>query len=246
MKKNKIMRIASVLLVAVLLSTCAISGTFAKYVTTVSGTDTARVAEWGIKLGANHDVDTFEAKYDSSVDAGADNVVAPGTTESAVYQLQGAPEVSYDVRFTLDNITEIYLGEGTYTYPSGYDASMSVTVASGSEYYPIKWTVKLETTNGDITGEGLKSGDNEFDTLTLAKVAIDKTIVTFAPNEECDVKLTITWEWDFDDNGNGTNDAKDTVLGDLINTVGPVTASSEAKYSTKVEYKLTLKATQIN
>lgn len=50
MKKNKIMRIASVLLVAVILTTCAISGTFAKYVTSGSGSDTARVAKFGVTV----------------------------------------------------------------------------------------------------------------------------------------------------------------------------------------------------
>ena len=50
MKKNTMMRVASALLVAVLLSTCAISGTFAKYVTTASGSDTARVAKWDVQI----------------------------------------------------------------------------------------------------------------------------------------------------------------------------------------------------
>ena len=47
MRKNKMMRAASGLLVAVLLSTCAISGTFAKYTTSTESTDNARVAVWG-------------------------------------------------------------------------------------------------------------------------------------------------------------------------------------------------------
>ena len=47
MKKNTMMRIASVLLVAVLLSTCVISGTYAKYTSTVTTSDSARVAYWG-------------------------------------------------------------------------------------------------------------------------------------------------------------------------------------------------------
>ena len=46
MKKNKMMRIASALLVAVILTTCAISGTFAKYVTSTPGSDSARVAKF--------------------------------------------------------------------------------------------------------------------------------------------------------------------------------------------------------
>ena len=63
MKKNKMMRIASVLLVAVLISTCAISGTFAKYVTRAEGTDTARVAKWGILLTVEGSA--FADKYES-------------------------------------------------------------------------------------------------------------------------------------------------------------------------------------
>ena len=50
MKKNVMMRVASVLLVAVLLTTCAISGTFAKYTTQDSASDKARVAKWGVEL----------------------------------------------------------------------------------------------------------------------------------------------------------------------------------------------------
>jgi len=47
------MRIASVLLVAALISTCAISGTFAKYVTEDSAYDSARVAKFGVTVLAS-------------------------------------------------------------------------------------------------------------------------------------------------------------------------------------------------
>ena len=56
MKKNKMMRIASVLLVAVLLSTCAIFGTFAKYTTSVTSQDSARVAYWGFQSSNSIDI----------------------------------------------------------------------------------------------------------------------------------------------------------------------------------------------
>lgn len=52
MKKNKMMRAASALLIAVLLTTCAVSGTFAKYTTSETGSDTARVAKWGVEVTA--------------------------------------------------------------------------------------------------------------------------------------------------------------------------------------------------
>ena len=55
MRKNRMMRLASVLLVLCLLTTSVISGTFAKYVTTVGGRDEARVARWGF-TGENADI----------------------------------------------------------------------------------------------------------------------------------------------------------------------------------------------
>ena len=55
MKKNAMLKIAAILMVAVLLTTCAISSTFAKYVTSDSYSDTARVAKWGITLTVSQD-----------------------------------------------------------------------------------------------------------------------------------------------------------------------------------------------
>ena len=56
MKKNKMMRLASVLLVLTLLSTSVISGTFAKYITTDSANDSARVAKWGVVASVKGDL----------------------------------------------------------------------------------------------------------------------------------------------------------------------------------------------
>ena len=101
------MRIASVLLVAVLLSTCAISGTFAKYATTVNNADSARVAAWGFGNSTTISFELFSESYDTgkvqSKDAGV-NVIAPGTTQTEMVTLnyantsgKGAPEVAYTI-----------------------------------------------------------------------------------------------------------------------------------------------------
>ena len=106
MTKNKMMRIASVLLVAVLLSTCAISGTFAKYTTTVSSEDSARVAKWGFEPVAMDITGLFNKVYDAgaadyTVESAVD-VIAPGTQGSAQFAFAydeangiNAPEVDY-------------------------------------------------------------------------------------------------------------------------------------------------------
>lgn len=124
MKKNKMMRTASALLVATLLTTSIISGTFAKYATEASGKDSARVAKWGVTamvsgslfgtnyVAKNEDGTSNEisAVYTGSVDSAAsgsegkstDNIVAPGTKNSTGVKISisGTPEVANKVTFT--------------------------------------------------------------------------------------------------------------------------------------------------
>ena len=66
MKKNKMMRNTAALGVAVLLTASVLSGTLAKYTTTAEGTDSARVAKWGIVMNSTGS-STFKDSYDSSV-----------------------------------------------------------------------------------------------------------------------------------------------------------------------------------
>lgn len=138
MKKNRMMRSASALLVLCLLTTCIISGTYAKYVTTDEGSDTARVAKWGVTalvsgtlFGENYysaaTQDTgneISATYSTSVASSGednDNIVAPGTKsdEGLYIGVQGTPEVSSKVAVTVDTTdaskySDIYLATGSY------------------------------------------------------------------------------------------------------------------------------------
>ena len=131
MMKNKMMRVASVLLVAVLLSTCTISGTFAKYVTENNAQDNARVAKFGVVIQA--DGALYGTYYDtrflpttddtaanllvqsSVVGQNAENVVAPGTknTDGLYFSLTGAPEVRTELTVTITS-ENIFLKNGTY------------------------------------------------------------------------------------------------------------------------------------
>lgn len=102
MKKNKMMRAASALMVATLLTTSVISGTFAKYVTSVNSSDWARIAVWGFKETSINITDLFKNAYDSTVKSGGEHndVIAPGTTGSAKFGFKyegsvNAPEVAY-------------------------------------------------------------------------------------------------------------------------------------------------------
>ena len=127
--KNKFLKIASLLVVVFLITTCVIGTTFAKYTTGASGSDSARIAKWGIEVSASGSLfgknygsaDTIVANGDAgiTVAAGADyKVVAPGTKNDTGFQVKisGTPEVAYKMTATAtpENIKDIFLKKGTY------------------------------------------------------------------------------------------------------------------------------------
>lgn len=198
MKKNRMMRVASALLVAVLLSTCAISGTFAKYVTSDRGSDTARVAKFGVTVSGT--ADTFKetyAKDDTSFDLAAntvvstEDVVAPGTSGSmAAFTITGTPEVAVRVTFA-----------GTLELGDKW-------VDSASAYY-----CPIEITVGDTTFKG-----TAYASADLFEAAVNAKIATYTKDYVAGTDLStigvnapaISWKWAFE----GNDDVKDTYLGD--------------------------------
>lgn len=251
MKTNTMMRVASVLLVAVLLSTCVISGTFAKYTTSATGSDSARVAKWGIKMGSD-DTDAFVAVYDAAddnqVDGNGEPVVAPGTSGAASYKVTGAPETDYEITFDASGITDVVLKAGTYTYTgTGMSYGDAITVAN--DYYPVKYYITITTASGDIIDKttsnastvfstGVKS--TAFNTLTEALAALENVKVVYEAREESGLTVAIDWEWAFTQSA----DQNDTILGDLAAGNTELTASVNTS-STNVAYTLTMTATQI-
>jgi hypothetical protein len=206
MKKNMMMRLASVLLVATLLSTCAISGTFAKYVTTESGSDSARVAKWGVELvvdsfklfAKQYKTDDTTATFsgDYSVESG-DNVLAPGTSGTfADIAITGTPEVAVDVAVV-----------------ATVEVSGDWTVG-GDFYCPIVVTVGTEEIAGtDYTSAAAFAA--------AIKAEIDGYSKQYAPNQDLsaiDANFDISWAWAFETGANdvekAANNEKDTVLGD--------------------------------
>ena len=101
--KNKFLRLASILMMACLMTTCVISGTFAKYVSTTTASDSARVAKWGFKEASITIDDLFKNVYDTDKVVAETDVIAPGTTSSTTIQFAfdagtsgvAAPEVAY-------------------------------------------------------------------------------------------------------------------------------------------------------
>lgn len=139
MKKNKMSRLATALLILVLLTTSIVGSTFAKYTTTGSASDTARVAKWGVTVNTSgslySDAYAIENAADgkgnlpaqwtsASPDAdkitvaattAKDNIVAPGTKSAGglSFSISGKPEVAVKVSTTI-TAEDIYLKAGTY------------------------------------------------------------------------------------------------------------------------------------
>lgn len=215
MKKNVMMRIASVLLVAVLLSTSAISGTFAKYVTEANGSDTARVAKFGVKITANGSMfgqhytaatdNSVATSVTGSVDTSAgDNIVAPGTKGTmASMGLSGTPEVRVAVSY-----------EGTVTMNGKWETQLSADDTTKTYYCPLKVTVGTT----EISGLDYNS---EAAFAAAIKTAIDGTTKTYNAGTDLSTvgtdALAISWEWAFE-GASGTKvartDYRDTYLGD--------------------------------
>ena len=212
MKKNKMMRIASVLLVAVILTTCAISGTFAKYVTEDNASDTARVAKFGVTITANGDTfaDAYEKVGDGSgnsnkkvaytevgatVKAGTqgDKVVAPGTKgDMASMTLTGTPEVAVKVTYKATQF------------------KLTNWVVGSSDYCPLVFTVG--TNEYKIGNTGI---DDVADLEDAVKNAIQGYSKEYAPGTDLATvageSLDVSWEWPF--STSAENDVKDTALG---------------------------------
>ena len=102
MKKNRMMRLASLLLVLVLMTSSVVGGTFAKYTTSASAEDNARVANWGFERSNSMDFENlFLSSYNNVNSENGDDVIAPGTSGSVTFQFAydeangDAPEVAY-------------------------------------------------------------------------------------------------------------------------------------------------------
>lgn len=216
MKKNVMMRVASIMLVLVLMSSSVISGTFAKYVTSGTGTDSARVAKWGVGVVVNgetfatayvRDDDTMDAVAksrigtNSVVSGNSVDVVAPGTKgDLAGVTLAGIPEVATHV-----------------TYVGQFDIENWVD-QNGAFYCPLIITIKTVGEDGN-PAEVVLNGQR-YDSAVQFEADVNNYINAYSKYyaagtnlaEQGAENLDITWQWPFSTSAD--NDVRDTFLGD--------------------------------
>ena len=105
-KNNRVLRIGLLALVLTLVTASLVSGTFAKYVTTVSGTGTVQVAKWAVALKEGETEQTADFDIDlRNTAVGIGDVDQTGLNEEAV---RIAPGTSGSFSLTYDTIgTEV-------------------------------------------------------------------------------------------------------------------------------------------
>ena len=128
MKNNKVLRVSLIILLLAVVTICIISGTLAKYVETVSGTDTARVAKFEytataggttlttspVAINLFNTVDDVEVYDPAGHNAnGGTKLVAPGTYGYFNVVATNLSEVKVGVTY---NITETNAGNVPIVY----------------------------------------------------------------------------------------------------------------------------------
>lgn len=171
MKRNKIFVLGLIAAFVAILSLTLVSGTWAKYTSTVTGTSKARVAKWAFSFdGTETKADltknvTFNL-FDSVDD---ENVKKAGEGETTII----APGTSGKLAFNITNLGEV-TAKATVTFTLTNDGNIPV------EFY--KNGVKINPTAG---------------VYNLGEITLDYAGKAGGSNTK---DLGVTWKWAFDGN----------------------------------------------
>lgn len=176
MKKNKIFTLGLVITFVFVVSLTLVSGTFAKYTSTVTGNDSASVAKWAFQYGTSEealqDVDLSSTQtiafnlFDTILDTNGD-------PETDVAEGKIAPGTKGSFQFVVKNTAEVN---------AAFDLTLEVTGAQ----VPFEYTIQVN--EGSVS-----EASTTVPSLTTQTIDMNATVT-----------VTITWEWPFD--GNDTVD----------------------------------------
>ncbi len=195
MKKINTNKIVALLAVLCMITSAFVGSTLAKYTTEGKGTDSARVAKFGVVVNATSD-SAFKTEYASDTAAytdltvksdTTDKLVAPGTTGTLTdVKLTGTPEVAVNVTYTADLSLTDWTTDGT------------------TEYCPLVITVE----GTEYTCESTVSAFESAVEAAINGCSKDYAVNTDLSNIGNDAP-SVSWKWAID----GDN-VKDTALGD--------------------------------
>lgn len=188
MKKNKVLLLGIITVFVAIFSLTLVSGTWAKYTSTVSGADTAKVAKWAwnvndadLTLGTTTGTVQFNL-FDTVLDTATGN---DGKTD-----------------------TDVKPGTGTPIIAPGTKGLFELKVTNKSE---VNGTLKVELAQSDANVP-LKFSTNGTDYKTLAELntELESTAVDFGATQT----IKIHWMWAFE--GNDATDTTLGIAGETV------------------------------
>ena len=178
-KDNKIMKFASFVLLITVIALILVAGTYAKYTSTATGSDTAVVAKWDIKAGvkdsevsitgSNPEVafNLFDTILDEETGLAETDVtsgkIAPGTKGEFELSIKNDSEVTaqYAIDFTVtkgasvSDANILFSIDGSTWTSDLADITASddtkLAMDGGNDTVKVMWKWAYETTDGDAT-----------------------------------------------------------------------------------------------
>lgn len=190
MKNNRIVKFMVLVLFVTILAIILVSGTYAKYTTSATGSDSATVAKWSIKLGDEDIAKSTEKTF--AIDLFSTITNTDGSEEKNVKKTDG----SLIAPGTMGSFTLLSL-KNESEVNAKYSVTYTLTNESG---------VPLEfTTNKDDES----SWKSDFTAINVSNeaLAMDATATT----------ATVYWRWAF--TKDTARDTSDTILGTTTPTV---------------------------
>ena len=162
--KNKLMRAATILMVLTLMTSCFVGSTFAKYTSTTTATDSAKVAKWsilveGTEIAVQPEATTTFNLFDTVYEVDAT------TADGDVAADRIAPGTGGQFDFSIENESEVN---------ARYTVTLAATEANGD--IPIEysldgttWETAITDLNGDasLTNIAINMGAAASDTATV-------------------------------------------------------------------------------
>lgn len=194
MNKNKKKRVGVALLVLLAVISCyAVAKTYAKYATTVKGTDTARVAKWAWTINSadldytnkTFTMDLFSnsvlldsncTDLETSVSSDTDKVIAPGTCGKFEITIKNNSEVDATYEYSLkdtntSNLPIKYSSDKSTWVDNIEDLSVSATaIAKGDTSTPKTIYWKWDFAGDDTT-------DTDFGIAGTAELTVEADLV---------------------------------------------------------------------
>lgn len=240
--------IASVLFCLVIFTSSLVTGLYARYTSSGSGSDEARVAKFGMQITVDDDYSLFNHSY-SNVNnevivstSSTLHAIAPGANtdqNKLIINFNGNPEVAVGVisHINTGTMEDIYVKKGTYLDWTTDEEDDYFTLSK--DYYPVKWTLKVKDLNKNTEKTIIDAG-NLSDVASQLELYSKEAI--YKPNSSINSRIVIEWKWDF--NESDENNKADTLLSKIA--AGIDTSVSDSVYSTNLKYDISIAVSQID